>query len=85
MTTTSQVTIARDGGAPSTSCNSAPVSPGAQIDSFDDGCHRDDMALELEVRAVEPGGDADQLREMENRHLEVLARLLAQLELPGVQ
>jgi hypothetical protein len=33
----------------------------------------------------EAGGDADQLREMEDRHLEVLPRLLLQLRLPRVE
>ena len=43
------------------------------------------MTLELQLRAVQAGRDADELREVQDRHLEVLARLLAQLRLPGVQ
>ena len=62
--------------------NGAARSDGELLDDGGDG---DDVALELEVGAVEPGGDADQLREVEDRHLEVLARLLAELELPGVE
>jgi hypothetical protein len=39
----------------------------------------------LSSESVEPGGDADQLREVQDRHLEVLAGLLLQLRLPGVE
>src|SRR5215207_9749153 len=45
----------------------------------------DDVALELQLRVRQPGGDADQLREMQDRHLEVLAGRLLQLRLPGVE
>ena len=47
--------------------------------------HRDDVALEAELRVLEAGGDADQLREVEDRHLEVLAGLLLELRLPRVE
>src|SRR6188472_1764624 len=43
------------------------------------------MPLELELGVGEPGGDADQLREVQDRHLEVLSGLLPQLRLPGVE
>ena len=57
-----------------------------QTESFSvTGCDRDDVALELQLGAVEPGRDADELREVQDRHLEVLARLLAQLRLPRVE
>ena len=46
---------------------------------------RDDVALELQLRLLEPGGDADQLREVEDRHLEVAARRRLQLRLPRVE
>src|SRR5687768_15863214 len=46
---------------------------------------RDDVALELQLRVGQAGGDADQLREVQDRHLEVSARLLLQLRLPRVQ
>ena len=47
--------------------------------------HRDDVALEAELRVLEPGRNADELREVEDRHLEVLARLLPELRLPCVE
>src|SRR3990170_5448407 len=53
--------------------------------SVEHGPHGNDVALELQLRVREAGGDADQLREVEDRHLEVLARLLLQLRLPGVE
>ena len=43
------------------------------------------MPLELQLRLLEPGGDADELREVEDRHLEVPAGRLLQLRLPGVE
>src|SRR6187200_1037592 len=43
------------------------------------------MPLELELGVGEPGGDADQLREVQDRHLEVLSGLLLQLRRPGVE
>ena len=46
---------------------------------------RDDVPLELELGVVEPGGDADELREVEDRHAEVAAGLLAKLRLPGIE
>src|SRR5947208_6844132 len=50
-----------------------------------DRLYGDDMALELELGALEPGGDADELREVQHGHLEVPARLLEQLRLPGIE
>ena len=43
------------------------------------------MALELELRLLEPGGDTDELRQVENRHGEVLAGRGFQLRLPRVE
>src|SRR5581483_3148671 len=52
---------------------------------LDDRLDRDDVPLELQLRLLEAGGDADELREVEDRHLEVAARRLLQLRLPGVE
>src|SRR5712692_11110608 len=46
---------------------------------------RDDVALELQLRLLEAGRDSNQLRQVEDRHREVLAGCLLQLGLPGVQ
>src|SRR5437868_1640566 len=50
--------------------------------SSSDGNH---VPLELELVLLEPRGDADELREMQDRHPEVLARRLLQLRLPRVE
>ena len=47
--------------------------------------HRDDMPLEAELRVRQAGCDADQLREVKDRHLEVLPGLLLELRLPRVE
>src|SRR5438270_7410235 len=46
---------------------------------------RDDVTLELQLRLVQAGRDPDELGEVEDRHLEVLARRLLQLRLPRVE
>src|SRR5882762_4534476 len=43
------------------------------------------MPLELQLRLLEADGDADELREVEDRHLEVAAGRLFELRLPGVE
>src|SRR6266542_1609514 len=45
----------------------------------------DDVPLELQLRLLEPRGDPDELREVEDRHPEVPARRLPQLRLPRVE
>src|SRR5262249_18455568 len=45
----------------------------------------DDVPLELQLRLLEPGRDADELREVEDRHTEVLARRRAELRLPRIE
>src|SRR5262249_12370235 len=45
----------------------------------------DDVPLELQLRLLEPGRDADELREVEDRHPEVLAGRRSQLRLPRVE
>ena len=56
-----------------------------QRELLEHGLHRDDVPLEAELRVRQARRDPDQLREMEDRHLEVLPRLLLQLRLPGVE
>ena len=63
----------------------APHEPSLQRELLEHGLHRDDVALEAELRVLEARGDADQLREVEDRHLEVLAGLLLELRLPCVE
>ena len=46
---------------------------------------RDDVALELELRVGQARGNPDELREVQDRHREVPARLLLQLRLPRIQ
>src|SRR4029453_8140756 len=58
---------------------------GLDRQTVDDGLERDQMAAELELGVLEARCDADQLREVENRHLELAPRLLAELRLPGVE
>jgi hypothetical protein len=43
------------------------------------------VPLELQLRVGEAGGDADQLREVQDRHPEVAARLLPELRLPRIE
>ena len=58
----------------------------AQTSSFSStGVDRHDVPLELQLGLLEPGGDTDELREVEDRHLEVLARRRLQLRLPRVE
>src|SRR5687768_10561450 len=52
---------------------------------LDERCDRDHVPLELELRLLEACGDPDQLREVQDRHLEVLAGCRLQLRLPGVE
>src|SRR4051794_22553059 len=47
--------------------------------------HRHDVALEAELRLLEAGGDADQLREVEDRHPELPPGRLLELRLPRVE
>src|SRR5436309_4420602 len=47
--------------------------------------HRDHVPLEPQLRLLEPGGDADELREVEDRHPEVLAGRGLELRLPRVE
>src|SRR5262245_9996374 len=47
--------------------------------------HRDDVALELQLRLLQPGGDADQLREMHDRQVVALAVRGRELLLPRVE
>jgi hypothetical protein len=49
------------------------------------GLDRDHVPLELELGVLEPRRDADQLREVEDRHVEVAAGPLAQLRLPRIE
>src|SRR5690349_6738568 len=51
----------------------------------DDGLDGHHVSLELELGALEACGHTDQLREMEDGHLEVAAGLLQELRLPGVE
>src|SRR6266511_5165509 len=46
---------------------------------------RNDVALELQLGVLEARGDADELREMQDRHLEVLAGRGLELRLPRVE
>src|ERR671934_1117124 len=67
-----------------------PASPQNQkelgsLDLLEYAFDGDDMPPELELRFLEPGGDADQLREMEDRHLVPLPRGGLELLLPRVQ
>jgi hypothetical protein len=59
--------------------------PRLQRELLEHRLHRHDVALEAELGVLEARGDADQLREVEDRHLEVLAGLLLELRLPGVE
>src|SRR6188474_3187621 len=65
-----------------------PTSGGTGLGSFqllEDGVDRHDVTLELELGVVETGRHADQLREVENRHLVGLAGRRLELLLPGVE
>src|SRR5262249_52561458 len=55
------------------------------LELLDDRLDGDDVPLELQLGLLEPGRDADQLRQMQDRHLEVLAGRLLQLRLPRVE
>src|SRR5438552_3188197 len=59
------------------------LASGSQL--LEDRGDRDDVPLELELRLLEAGGDADELGEVEDRHAEVLAGRLPQLRLPRVE
>src|SRR5436190_3830833 len=52
---------------------------------FEHRSDRHDVPLELQLRVRKPGGDADELRQVEDRHLEVLAGRGLQLRLPRVE
>src|SRR2546425_174903 len=75
--------------APRRVCPSTPVDAGParnlRLELVQDRRDRDDVALELQLRLLEPCGDADQLREVQDRHRVVLAGRLLQLRLPGVE
>src|SRR5262249_55765765 len=45
----------------------------------------DDVALELQLRFFEPGGDPDQLRKMQDRQLELPSRRGLELRLPCIE
>ena len=60
-------------------------SAGSDGELLGHGRNRDDVALELQLRGVDACRDPHQLREVQDRHLEVLAGLLAELGLPGVE
>src|SRR5690349_647013 len=62
-----------------------PAGTCSDFELLEHGLHRDDVALELQLRLLQPGGDADQLREVQDRHLEVLPSRGLQLRLPRVQ
>jgi hypothetical protein len=55
------------------------------LELLDDRGDGDDVPLELELGLLEPGGHADQLREVQDRHRVVLPGRLAQLRLPRVE
>src|SRR5206468_8109501 len=55
------------------------------LELLEDRLYRHDVALELQLGVLEAGRDADQLRQVEDWHLEVLAGRLLQLRLPGVE
>src|SRR5262249_45226350 len=50
-----------------------------------DRLYRDDVALELQLVVSQAGGDPEQLRQVEDRHLERTSGRLLQLQLPGVE
>src|SRR3954453_7070772 len=52
---------------------------------LDDRPDRDDGGLELQLGVRDAGRDANQLREVEDRHLVALTRRLLELRLPGVE
>src|SRR5207253_1714066 len=52
--------------------------PGSGLELLEYGLDRDDVPLELQLRLFEPGGHADQLREVEDRHREVATGRLVQ-------
>ena len=62
-----------------------PRSRRLQRELLEHRLHRDDVPLEAELRVREARRDADQLREMEDRHPEVLPGLLLELRLPRVE
>src|SRR5205823_10832714 len=57
----------------------------SDLELLQNGRDRDDMPLELQLGFLEAGRDADELRQVEDRHLEVLAGRGLQLRLPGVE
>ena len=61
------------------------IPTGSDLELLENRCDRDDVSLELELGLLEPGGHTDQLREWEDRHVEVAAGPLAELRLPGVE
>ena len=63
-----------------------PCAQGFQTLSFSStGSTETTCRLNLSSESVSPAAATDQLREVEDRHLEVLPRLLLQLRLPGVE
>ena len=57
----------------------------SDFELLEDRLNRDDVPLELQLGLREARGDADELREMKDRHLEVTPGRLLQLRLPGVE
>src|SRR5436305_2509157 len=57
----------------------------SDLELVHDRLDRDDVALELELGVVEPGGDADELREVQDRHPELPPGRLLELRLPRVE
>src|SRR5581483_3469509 len=58
---------------------------GSDLELLDDGLYRHDVPLELQLRLRQPGGDADQLGEVEDRHPVRLAGRRLELLLPRVE
>src|SRR5205823_6354208 len=65
--------------------NAYPKSPSSDFEFLDDRLHGHDVPLELQLRLLETGRHTDQLREVEDRHLEVPPGLRVQLRLPRVE
>src|SRR5262249_46346901 len=59
--------------------------PGLDFELLENGRHGDDVALELQLGLLEAGGDADQLREVQDRQLVALPGRRLELLLPRVE
>src|SRR5207249_1384899 len=64
---------------------SRPASYKSDLELLEHRVDGDDVTLELELGFLEPRGDADELREVQDRHLEVPASRRFQLRLPRVE